>query len=635
MFDFVRKHTRLLQFVLVLLIFPSFVFFGIQGYQGFNESNKSVAKVAGVAITQAEWDNAHRSQVERLRQQAPDLDIKLLDTPEMRQQSLEALVRERVMLVAADKLRLLTTDERLDRLFKTDPQFAFLRNPDGSLKKELLAAQGMSAQQFERQLRQDLAMRQVLIGVGGTSVAPAAATAAAFDALFQQREVRVVRFDSKDYVAKVNPTAAEVESYYKDPLHATDFSAPERASVEYVVLDLAAIKTGINVGEDELKKYYEENQSRYVAPEERRARHILVKVDKSASAADREKAKAKATALLADVRKDPARFAELAKKNSDDPGSAAQGGDLDFVGRGAMVKPFEDALFALKPRQISELVETDFGYHIIELTALRGGEKRPFDAVKGEIEAEIKQQLAQRRYAEAAETFSNTVYEQSDTLQPVADKLKLTVQRATAVTRTPAQGVAGALANPKFLAALFADDTVRNKRNTEAVEIGPNQLAAGRVVEYAAARKLPFDEVKDQVRPRVVAQQAAALARKEGEAKLQAWKTGAAADGLPPPLVISRRETRELPRPVIEAALKAAPAPLPAWAGVDLGNEGYTVVRVDKLLPPDPAAGDAKQRQSQYAQVWSAAETQAYYAALKDRFKVSVDPAAVAASAPR
>lgn len=632
MFEFVRTHTRLFQFVLVLLVFPSFVFFGIQGYSRFTGgANQTVAKVAGQPVTQGEWDAAHRQQLERLRAQAPGLDLKAFDTPEMKRQTLEALVRERVTLVAADKLHLTTGDERLARVFASDPQLAFLRKPDGSLNAELLKAQGLSGEQFDRQLRQDLSMRQVLAGVGSTALGPRSAADTALDALLQRREIRVQRFDTQAYAAKVKPTDAEVRAYYDSPAHATDFQAPERASVEYVVLDLDALKAGLKIGEDELRLQYEADKSRYSVPEERRASHILVAVKKGAPAAEREKAKAKAQSLLAEAKKAPGKFAELARKNSDDP-SAAQGGDLDWFPREAMVKPFADAAFKLQPGQLSDVVETEFGYHVILVTGKRGGEIKPFEAARAEIEAETKQAQAQRRYSEAAETFNNMVYEQSDSLKPVADKLGLKIQTATAVTRIAAQGATGALASPKFLSALFSDEVVRNKRNTEAVEIGANQLAAGRLVNYAPARKLPFEDVQEQVRVRVVAEQATTLAHKEGQARLKALEAGASAEGLRPAVAVSRNQTQDLPQPLIDAVMKAPAAKLPQWVGVDLGAQGYAVARIDKLLPRDAAGSDAKRMQSQYAQVWGAAETEAYYDALKQRYKARIDPDATLAS---
>lgn len=627
MFDFFRKHTRLLQFVLVLLVFPSFVFFGIQGYSRFTGGeNASVAKVAGRGITQGEWEAVHRDQIERVRRQMPNVDVKMFDTPEMKRQSLEALVRERVMLAAADKLNLYTTDDRLQRLFVNDPQFAPLRNADGSVNKDMLAAQGMSSEMFVQRLRQDISTRQVVSGLASTAFAPAAAASSAFDALFEQREVQVQRFDTKDFIGQVSPSDAEIEGFYKDPANAASFQAPEQASIEYVVLDLEALKKGINVPEDELRKYYAENEKRYTAPEERRASHILIKAEKDAPAQERAIAKAKAESLLADLKKAPVSFAELARKNSQDPGSAEKGGDLDFFARGAMVKPFEDAAFSLKPGEISGLVESDFGYHIIQLKAVRGGEKRSFETVRAEIEDERKNQLAQARFAELAVGFSNMVEDQSDSLKPVVEKYKLELRSAAGVKRVPAPGATGPLANPRFLEAVFANDAVRNKRNTLAVDLGANQLVSGRVVQYSPAHQVPLSEVAAKVRERVAATQAAALAKKQGQARLAELRSAANTSLAGGAQTVSRAQQRDLPRPLIDAVLQAPAAGLPAIVGVDLGEQGYAVAKVTKVLGRDPVAADAARAQAQYAQAWADAESQAYYGALRSRFKVEVAP---------
>jgi peptidyl-prolyl cis-trans isomerase D len=331
------------------------------------------------------------------------------------------------------------------------------------------------------------------------------------------------------------------------------------------------------------------------------------------------------------VKKNPASFADVARKNSQDTGSALNGGDLDFFGRGAMVKPFEDAAFALKPGGISDVVESDFGYHIIQVTQARGGETKSFDQVRPEIEDEVKKQLAQARYSDAAVEFTNMVYEQPDSLKPVADKLKLPIQTAQGVARTAGPAAKGPLASPKFLEALFSNDALRNKKNTEAVDAGSSQLISARVVTYSPAAMKPLAEVTASVKEKLVAKQAAALARKEGEARLAELRkapetalTGAAQ-------VVSRAQARELPKPLIDAVLKAPAAKLPAVDGVDLGDQGYVIVKVTKVLGRDPMAADTVRSQGQYAQAWAAAEAQAYYAALKSRYEVDVHPGTAAA----
>ena len=626
MFDFVRKHTRVMQFLLFLLIFPSFVLFGLEGYNRFKEGGATVATVDGHDITQAEWDAAHRSQVERMRSSMPNVDVKLFDTPEAKYSTLERLVRDRLLQVAASQLRLGASDARLAAELQQNPTIAALRRADGTLDieryRQLLATQGMSPESFEAQVRGDLASRQVMSGVGVTSFSSAALADVTLNAFYEQRQVQVARFAQSDYVAHINPTEADLEAYYK--ANADKFQSAERADIEYVVLNLAAVQKDIAVPEAELKTYYEQNAARLAGLEERRASHILINADKGASAAERDAARAKAQALLAEVQKSPNQFAELARKNSQDTGSAAKGGDLDFFGRGAMVKPFEEAAFALKKGETSGVVETEFGFHIIRVTDIKQPEQKSFESQRAKLEQEVRAQLAQRKFAEAAEQFTNIVYEQSDSLKPAAERLKLDVQQASNLGREPVAGNTAAN-NPKLLAAVFSQDSIEKKRNTEAVELAPNVLAAARITSYSPARTLPLEEVKARVREQVVAQLATERARAEGAAKLAEWKASPDAAKLPAAIVVSRESKQAQPSALVEAALRASTQTLPAWVGVDLGTSGYAVVKVEKVLPRDAAnvSGLARERE-QYAQWWASAEGLAYYKLLKEKFKAEI-----------
>ena len=626
MFDFVRKHTRIMQFLLFLLIFPSFVLFGLEGYNRFREGGATVATVDGQDITQGEWDAAHRSQVERMRSSMPNVDVKLFDTPDAKYSTLERLVRDRLLQVASAHLRLGASDARLAGELQQNPTIAALRRADGTLDMEryrqLLGAQGMSPESFEAQVRSDLASRQVMSGIGVTSFSSAAVADVTLNAFYEQRQVQVARFVPADYVGQINPSDADLEAYYK--ANPDKFQSAERADIEYVVLNLAAVQKDIVVPEEELKAYYEQNAARLAGLEERRASHILISADKGASAAERDAARAKAQSLLAEVQKSPNQFAELARKNSQDTGSAASGGDLDFFSRGAMVKAFEEAAFALKKGETSGVVETEFGFHIIRLTDIKLPEQKSFESQRAKLEQEVRAQLAQRKFAEAAEQFTNIVYEQSDSLKPAAERLRLDVQTASNLAREPVAGNTAAN-SPKLLAAVFSQDSIEKKRNTEAVELAPNVLAAARITSYSPARTLPLEDVKTRVREQVVAQQAGERARAEGVAKLAEWKASPDAATLPVAIVVSREAKQAQPSVLVEAALRANTKTLPAWVGVDLGTSGYAVVKVEKVLPRDVANPESLARErNQYAQWWASAEGLAYYKLLKERFKAEI-----------
>ncbi|WP_431122906.1 SurA N-terminal domain-containing protein [Variovorax paradoxus] len=622
MFDFFRKYNKIVLIILFLLIIPSFVLFGVERYQG--SGDEKVARVDGNNITRPEWDAQHRIESDRIRQQSPNVDAALLESDVMRYGTLERMVRDRVLAAAAAKSNVTVSEERLTRLFAQDAGLAAFRTPDGKFDRETFQrVTGRTPEQYEAAMRADLATQQVLLGISGTAFTPPALAAATINAFYDRREIQVARFTPESFAPKVTVSDADVETYYK--AHTAQFQSPEQANIEYLVLDLEAAKKNISVNEADLKTYYEQNTARFGTKEERRASHILITAPASAPAADRAKAKAKAEQLLAEVKKAPATFADVARKNSQDPGSAEKGGDLDFVTRGAMVKPFEDAMFALKKGDISDVIETEFGYHIIRLADIKPAVVPPFEQVRATIENEVRAQQATQEFAKAAEAFTDAVYQQPDSLKPAADKLKLTIQTASNVARTPAPGVTGVLANRNFLNALFATDSLERKQNTEATEVGSNQLAAGRVTKYTPAHPMPLAEVKDKIRAQLVTERAAVMAKTEGEAKLAAWTAKADGATFGAPVTVSRREAQNQPISIIDAALRADAAKLPALVGVDLGTQGYAVVRVTKVVPRTPSAPEqAQQENAQVGQSVTAAEELAYYNLLKERFKAEI-----------
>jgi peptidyl-prolyl cis-trans isomerase D len=627
MFDFVRNNTKIMMGILFLLIIPSFVLFGLEGYSRFDDKGVAVAKVNGNKISQGEWDAAHKNEVDRIRASMPNIDVKMFDTPEAKYATLERLVRDQVVAAAAQKLQLVASDTRLARELQSIPAIAALRSPDGKLDmeryKQLAASQGMTPEMFELQMRADISNRQVIQGVQGSAFATLAQTQTAMNAFMQRREVQILNFPAADFIAKVSVSDADVQAFYDK--NSAKFQSAESADIEYVVLDIETIRQNIVLNEQDLKAYFEQNLQRLSSKEERRASHILITAAKDAPEAEKKIARAKAEELLKAVKAKPASFSDVARKNSQDPGSAVKGGDLDFFGRGAMVKVFEDAAFSMKKSDISDIVESEFGYHIIQLTDIKAPKAQSFESMRPALEADLKKQQAQRKYAEMAETFSNTVYEQSDSLKPTADKLKLSVQKAIKVARNAESQnpqSKNLLSHPALLQALFSEASLQKQRNTEAVEVAPNTLVSARVVKHQAAAALPLSEVKDLVKRSLTQEKAADMAKAQGEQKVAALKTSA--DGLPAAFVLSREKTQKQLPQVVDAVLRADPNKLPAVSGVDLGAQGYAVIRVTKLLPPEDNKELMKQAQQQFTQLWGSAETMAYLAELKALLKTEI-----------
>lgn len=626
MFDFIRQHKKIMQILLIILIFPSFVLFGIDGYKRFNSSGEVVASVDGVDISKEEWEKSHQSEIQRMRASMPTIDVSMFDTPAIKYGVLERLVQSRVLEASAKKLNLKVSDQKVAQSIAEMEVLASIKKPDGSLDiekyRQLLAAQGMTPEIFESRMRSDVAVKQVVTGVTQSSVTFPSQMEVALDAFYQQREVQIAIFSASDYLGEAKPTDEEVLKYFN--AHKEEFKSLESADIEYVVLSQEAIEKTITVSEAELKSYFEQNQSNLAAKEERKASHILINAPKEMNEADRAKAKEKALSLLDMVKKSPAQFADIAKKNSQDPGSAVNGGDLGFFARGAMVKPFEDAAFNLKKGEISGLVQSDFGFHIIQLTDIKSASGANFSQMRSGLEAELKKQLAQKKYAEIAEQFTNMVYEQADSFKAVAQKFKLDIQTAAGVSKDINADKKTAWANPNVLKAVFSPESIKSLRNTEAMEIAPNTLISVRITKHYPANYLSLEEVKPMLVQTVLNEKALSLAKKDGATKLEQWKKTPDKAELQAPVALSRDQNLKLPGNLVDEAMRANPEKLPVMIGVDLGAKGFGIVKVNKMLPSANNPTKTPELRQRFIKSWSTAENLAYFSYLKDILKVSL-----------
>ncbi len=631
MFDAVRNNKRIVQGFLVLITLP-FAFWGVDSYVHNTGAGNDVAKVGNVKITQQQYQEAWRDQQQRLRQMmGASFDPAMMDSPEAKQAVLNSLIDRSILLQEAAKNRLSASDNMLRDIISKIP--ALQENGQFSMDRyeAALKAQGLTQAGFEAQMRQDITLQQLASAISDTGMVSSSVVDALLRIQSEERLVSELRIPAAQFADKVKPTDEDLKKYYDQ--HKAAFKVPEELRAEYVQLSLDTLLPQISIKPEDVKSWYDSHKERFQQPEERRASHILIMVDAKASPADKAKAKAKAEAVLKEVQQNPGKFADIAKRDSQDPGSAAKGGDLGFFAKGAMVKPFDDAVFKLKDGQLSGLVQSDFGYHIIKLTGIKAGKVASLDEVKGQIETELKKQEASRKFAEMAEAFSNTVYEQADSLKPAADKFKLTVQQSGWLTRqaNPANGVLG---NAKLLGALFGDDAVKNKRNTDAVEVAPNTLVAARVVEYKPASMKTFESVKAQLLQVVKAQQMADLAKKAGEAQLAALQKGEGAKSgtWTPARAISRLNGSQMvPPPALQAIFKAKVAKLPAYAGATFPNGvGYVIYRIEKVSQPEKLDETKRQQLHQeYTNLSSQEDFGAYLSALRSRYKVVINKSAL------
>ena len=579
MLEVIRAHSKgwLAKLILTLITVP-FALFGIDAYLKDAGAGASVAKVDGATISIQEYRNAMQSLRDRLQKENPK-DIGALDSPEVKQSVLDRLINTRLLNAEVGNNNFKVTNEQLAQFITSLPEFQQGGRFSQEVYDKLLSQNQMTPSQFEKKMRGELLLQQVRDGVPGLAFTSKAVEDAVLNVEHQQREVSVAEIKTADFISQVNVDPSEVQAYYEK--HKDKFKVPEQVKLEFVMLSANTLIPKMQTTDEEAKKFYDENASKFQGSEQRHASHILIGAGASASPEAKAEAKKKAEQVLAEIKKNPAKFAELAKKYSQDPGSAEKGGDLGTFGRGSMVKPFEDAAFSMKPGEVSGLVQSDFGYHIIKLTEIVG-QGQGFETLKPQIRAELMYQKALVKFSEQAEAFSATVYEQSTSLKPVADAYNIPVQKTEWLSY--ADG-AKFFKSDKLMTLVFTNEVLKDKRNTEAVEVSNNTLVSARVVEYKASAPRSFDEVKGGIADLLKIEKATKLAIDKGAASLASLKSSKEVAGLDwiTPVVVDRKNAQGLTDLTMSNVFKVDTKKLPAYAGITDSQKGYLLIKVSAV----------------------------------------------------
>ena len=603
-----RTHKRWMMFIAMIFIIPSFVVTGIYSYNRMSDSENDLATVGDTSITMMDFDNAKRQYLDNFRRQmGQSFKPNMLDTAEARASILAALISDRAISLEIASEYMNVGEADAINLVKQAPAF----QRDGKFSTEayqqFLNSMGKSDEQFVLELRRDLTRQMLLSAVSQTTQASNTVAQRIHDLLTEERTIRTFEIKPTAFLKSVSVTDAEAQSYYDQ--NKSLFAVPESVDIEYVVLSPESYKN-IKASEDDIKTFYEQNLQRFSTPEERRASHILIAVNNEKTDAD---AKKEADEIYKQLQADQSKSA--------DPGSARQGGDLGFFQKGMMVPEFDNAVFSGKKGDLVAPVKTQFGYHIIKIVDVKAAQAKPLKEVRGEIEALYQQQAAIRAFAEDAENFSNMVYEQSESLQPVAERFGLKIQTVKNVTRD----FEDQLINPNVIEALYGFDVLEDKRNSNAIEVASNTLLSARVTAHHKQTVKTFDEVKGDIVATLKNQKATEAARAQGSAdiaKLLDKKSASAKFG--DKTVISRERPGAYAYEVVTAALRPEANKLPTYTGVQTQDGSYFVIEVQSSKKIEASPEQLAMRKAELAQLYSNPEQAAFISGLETKFGTQI-----------
>ena len=621
MLEAIRERSQgwIAKVILLLLIVP-FALWGVDSYISGGGKEPPVASVGDVEISQREFGKA-------LKEQQEQMDAKV-EEKALRKLVIEQLVNSSVLTQFANKAGFTVLDPQIQSVLTGVDVFQENGKFSEQRMDAWLAGRGMSRGELMALIGKDLLLKQVQISYGEGAVAPKPSTNRLAKLLAQQREVNEAIFDQKNYSASVSIDDKAVEAEYK--ANQARYATPAMVRVQYLTLSQDALAAAVQISDAQVRKYFDENQAQFQEPEQRRASHILIKLDTGADAAAKQAAKARAEQLLAEVRKAPAKFADLARQHSQDPASGANGGDLGLFSRDMMVKPFADAVWGMKQGEIQGPVESQFGFHIIRLDGVVGGAKMGFEVVKEDIAKSLRQQEAQKRFVEAAERFSNLVYEQPENLAPAAKEFGLVIEESGWIGQGNAQPPM--LGDARLMNALLSEDSLKKKQNVEAVEVAPNTLVSARVIEHRPAGARPLADVAAEIRTRLTLAAARKLAVEAGNKALKERLVDEQLATVPTTLSaamsVSRMQPLNVPSASLRAIFSAKSSKLPVWVGAETA-EGYRLYRINRVMDSQFPEEQLKAMSSDLRRMLALEEMRAYMESAKARTKINIQATAL------
>ena len=599
MLDSLRKRaqTWFAWLIFVVVVIP-FAFWGVSQYTGSSEG-ANVAVVNGKKISDKEFRRAYEQQRGRIRaMMGKNFDPSLIDEQQLKKQVLENLIEREVLVQGAHDAGLRVSEVRVGSAIRSIPNLQTKGQFDADLYHRMLRSQGLSIETFEHMVKNDLVVQQLNRGISDSAFVTKPELNTLLRIKLQQRDVGYAVVPMASYIGDAKVDDKAIEQFYKD--NPDRFRVPEQVSVDYLDLSVDGLAKDAQVSEADLRERYKERAADFTTPQERHARHILIQVASDAPPEKVDAAKKKAEEILARIRKGES-FAELAKKFSEDSGSAKEGGDLGFFGRGVMDKAFEKAAFALKAGEVSEPVRSTFGFHIIKLEGIRGGETKPFEQVRAQLEKDLKRQKAEDKFYSEAETLSNVVFEHADNLNEAAKELHLPVQSTGLFSRNGGTGIA---ANPKVREAAFSDDVLLDGKNSEAIEITDDHVVALHLKEHKPAALRPLEEVRDEIRRELQSEAAKAKAKEVGEDMLGRIKGGEDVATVMASLKLKweklgfvTREYNKVSPQIIDAVFRlgySAAAKKPEYDGKTLSSGDFAIFGLYAVKEGDSAGADEK-----------------------------------------
>ncbi len=601
MLHFIRESIQgWIAWAIVIMLIVPFALWGINSYVG-DGGNLVIASVNGEEISRQAYTQEYYQQRNRLQQMlGAQYDPSTFDK-RIKSQALDDLVQKEVLLQNAQSMGFRVGAQDVVKAIQSFESFQEDGKFSSELYKRQLTAQGESPAGFEQRIQRAILTQQLYSGIAATALTTNQQVEQILQLQEQKRNIDYLMLAKLDYKSEDDAADEAISAYYNS--HQNQYMTPEKISIEYVELSLDKLNIDAIPSEDELKQYYDDRKEQYKGNEQRRTRHILFEIPKDADEDTIKAVLKKAEDIKAQLDKGES-FAELAKKYSQDPGSAEKGGDLGYFGAGFMDPNYDKAMFSMKEGDVSDPILSAYGYHIIKLENIKGGGVKPFDVVREELIKEYQKSAKEKKYFEESEKLTNLAYEVPDSLDDAAGAIGVEIKTSDLFERNRGTGIA---ANPKVRAAAFSEDVLKNHYNSEPIEVGENHVVVVRIKEHEEPSIRPLEDVKPEILVRILDTKSRERAKAEGEKLLEQLSSTSDADKILQDLKKEwvksgdiMRDDSKIDKAIVAKAFKLqnSKGDKPVFGGLVLPSGDYAIVRVNSVTTPDVASLAADKKQS-------------------------------------
>ena len=624
------KTTGWLATAIVAVLIVPFAFWGIN-YYFTGGTEPSVAKVNNADIKYNQFQRTYANYRQQMQAMLGNRVMGPADEELLKQQALDMLIDSELLNQVTRKIKLAASDDQVRETIKNIDVFKGEEGFSKEFYQRTVSMLGMPPAAYEQQMRLDMMSEQLQSAVVESEFVSRQAAEYAARLANQERNVTYAIIPAEKFIESIEVSDEQIEKFYKE--NTKLYIKPEQVRIAYIFLSLDKLAEDVHIDEEDLRTYYEANKAKYDTDEQRQVTQILLKAEDISTEEIKEATRAEANKILERIRSGQS-YADIARDYTANKDFDFTISEYGFLGRGILEPEVDEVVYSMQKDEISDVVQSKFGFHILALRDIKGGVMNTFENSHADVENDYRKEQAERQFFDLADQLATTAYEHPDTLEITAAETELSI--AESELFSPTGGVEGLTSNPKVIAASFSEDVLKDGHNSEVLELSETELAVLRVVEHVPSSRRPLEDVRDEIIHDIKFTTASGQAYELGQEVIADLEAGKEFATISEDRQIEWQEVTALKRAdvsVNRAVLRTAfrlgrpQEEKPLLGGISLGTGDYAVIAVIAVNIPEPATikdAEIENTQKQLQALQSAASWKQFYEEIRSAAKIRV-----------